>query len=275
METENKHQPNYYAVIPADVRYSDAPPAAKLLYGEITALCNKEGFCWATNKYFADLYQVDAYTITRWVGSLVKLGFIKIEVDQAAGNSRKMWLINPSPLHKIVGTSPQKSGEGYPQKSPNEAVTPILNNTSINTPQNGVSDVGKTPFEEFWKLYPRKVEKKKAQSKWNHLKKSDQEAILADLPKRAKCDQWQRGFIPYPMTYLNGERWNDEIVQPAQAGHSTTGKNWTQERIEDEREREREREQAKQNRMMDNRAAIDSPARQKFNALKEKFKIGH
>ena len=47
---------NYYAIIPSTVRYDpDLKPSEKLLYGEITSLTNKMGYCFATNKYFADL----------------------------------------------------------------------------------------------------------------------------------------------------------------------------------------------------------------------------
>lgn len=122
-----KAQPSYYAVIPADVRYADIPANAKLLYGEITALCHKEGYCWATNSYFAGLYQVDNYTITRWVSALIKGEFISIEVDQKKGNERKITLANlPTklrvPTHKNVATYPQKG-----------AALPIENNTSTIT----------------------------------------------------------------------------------------------------------------------------------------------
>ncbi len=68
---------SYYAVIPADVRYSDIPQGAKLLYGEITALCNEKGFCWASNQYFADLYKKDERTIQRWLDALEKRAFIE------------------------------------------------------------------------------------------------------------------------------------------------------------------------------------------------------
>ncbi len=74
---------NYYAIIPANVRYSkNIPMGSKLLYGEITALCNEKGYCWAKNSYFEELYQVDKTTIVRWINQLIKHNFVqKIKVD--------------------------------------------------------------------------------------------------------------------------------------------------------------------------------------------------
>lgn len=87
--------PSYYAVIPANVRYcKDLEANAKLLYGEITALCSQYGYCWATNQYFADLYSVDSRTIRRWIESLIKNEFIQVEISGDSFNSkRKIFIV--------------------------------------------------------------------------------------------------------------------------------------------------------------------------------------
>jgi hypothetical protein len=73
-------QPAYYAIIPANVRYDKRLKAnAKLLYGEITALAHKEGYCWATDSYFAQLYEVGRNTVNLWIQSLKRCGYISID----------------------------------------------------------------------------------------------------------------------------------------------------------------------------------------------------
>lgn len=77
---EQSHK-SYYAIIPANVRYdSELTPNAKLLYGEITALCNEKGYCWATNKYFADLYMVSVVSVSKWINLLVKKGYLSSDL---------------------------------------------------------------------------------------------------------------------------------------------------------------------------------------------------
>lgn len=79
-------KPNYYAVIPANVRYDkDLTANAKLLYGEISALAQKDGVCYATNKYFAELYNVSQVSISKWINSLVYKKYINFKIIYKEG----------------------------------------------------------------------------------------------------------------------------------------------------------------------------------------------
>lgn len=124
--------PTFYAIIPANVRYcKDLEPNAKLLYGEITALCNKEGYCWASNSYFATLYDVEERTIKNWLHSLKDLGFIHVEVEvQGIQRQRKIWIHNEN--EKIFA-----KGRNFPdvgkKNSPREEKKFPLNNTMNTT----------------------------------------------------------------------------------------------------------------------------------------------
>ena len=74
-------RPNYYAIIPASVRYdNDLRPNEKLMYGEITALANSTGECWASNNYFAELYDVTPQAVSGWINDLKRKGYIEVDI---------------------------------------------------------------------------------------------------------------------------------------------------------------------------------------------------
>ncbi len=148
-----KQNVSYYAVIPASVRYdSKVCPNAKLLYGEVTALCNKEGYCWATNKYFAELYGVSARTVTKWVKQLTDNGYLKSEIVYKAGTreiaARYLRLPEAAPVQEVpAGTAepeerPAPMEDKFPTPPEEKFYTPIEekfqynntgnNNTSMN-----------------------------------------------------------------------------------------------------------------------------------------------
>ena len=77
----------------------------------------------------------------------------------------------------------------------------------------------KIAFDEFWKLYPRKEGRKKAEEKWDRLTLANQQKAIVDVPKRnLEHGTWVEGFVPHAATYINGERWEDEIVPPKSRG---------------------------------------------------------
>ena len=69
-------------------------------------------------------------------------------------------------------------------------------------------------FDKFWNIYPRKTNKKKAKDSF--VKKCTDENILNKMINavinQKKTEQWQNiKYIPHATTWLNGERWEDEI----------------------------------------------------------------
>lgn len=79
-----KEQPTYYSILPASVRYNkNLKPNEKLLYSEITALTNKDGVCYATNEYFANLYGVTKIAVSKWISNLEKEKLIDREIIYA------------------------------------------------------------------------------------------------------------------------------------------------------------------------------------------------
>ena len=74
-------KPNYYGILPATVRYDKRlKPMEKILYSEITALANTQGFCFASNSYFGKLYEVHKNTVGIWINNLVECGYLKVKM---------------------------------------------------------------------------------------------------------------------------------------------------------------------------------------------------
>lgn len=125
-----EEKPNYYAIIPADVRYDkDLPPMAKLLYGEITCLTQKNGFCWATNAYFAELYGMSKDRISKLIGILEKKGYISVHIERNEKNEVVKRYIK---LNMIEITIPSVENTETPQVENNEENNINLNNTRMN-----------------------------------------------------------------------------------------------------------------------------------------------
>ena len=93
---------------------------------------------------------------------------------------------------------------------------PIANLADSDSVSDSVSDSdnkinNKISFDTFWDLYGKKQgSKTKAEKKWNKLSIQVQEKIIKTLPSFKKSISDFK-FLPFPETYLNNERWNDEL----------------------------------------------------------------
>ena len=125
-------KPSFFAVLPAAVRYDARLSASeKIFFSEITALTEVEGYCYAANAYFCELYGTSERTVQRWLEHLQAAGYI--EVETAAGGDaphpRRIWLagrtvrgadIDAAALEgdKNVAGGDKNVGEGVTKMSP-------------------------------------------------------------------------------------------------------------------------------------------------------------
>ena len=73
-------------------------------------------------------------------------------------------------------------------------------------------------FDTFWEAYPRKTNKAKAESAWKKLKPDENlfDLITKNITARLQVGDWdedRKDYIPHPSTYLNGRRWEDEVIR--------------------------------------------------------------
>ena len=144
-------KPNFYAILPADVRYDKRlKPMEKILYSEITSLTNKEGYCYAQNSYFAELYEVHKNTISTWITHLVEVGYLRLEINYYEGtkNIKERRLYISTPINKNIDTPINENVDTYQSKS----LDPI--NENIDTPINeNVEDNNKYINNKFNNIY--------------------------------------------------------------------------------------------------------------------------
>ncbi len=81
-----------------------------------------------------------------------------------------------------------------------------------------VKDKYSADFIEFWTAYPRKIGKGAALKAWKKAKLPAMAVILNAVEDQKKSRQWQKDsgqYIPHPSTWINQERWEDEITEGA------------------------------------------------------------
>lgn len=161
MNEENKI--GYYAVIPATILFNkDLKANEKLLYAIITILSNKEGYCFASNAYLANLLDVKPHTITVWVSDLREKGFVLLDIiknDKGEVIQRRIYpndtpyVINKTYPHVINMTEGTLQKRQYNNISINKIDR--LFNYIINKKEEFPAEFSKVDFDEIYRLLER------------------------------------------------------------------------------------------------------------------------
>ena len=104
MEEKQRNKVGKYSIILSEILYNRELKAnEKLLYAMITSLSCKEGYCFATNNYFAKELGVHPKTVSSWISDLRNKNYIKVEMVRKENKQiiqRKIYINDvPYPLN--------------------------------------------------------------------------------------------------------------------------------------------------------------------------------
>lgn len=177
------------------------------LYFFIIEHCNRLG--WKEKFGLPTTMSMDALgiknykTYAKTFDSLVEWGFIKL-----VEKSKNQWSATVIALVKNT----KANTKALSKASLTHSLKQVQSTASIDKPINLLTNKPiNIEFELFWNTYDKKVgDKNKVESKWNKLKDEERQKIIDTLPNFLNSIS-DKQFLPYPVTYLNQKRWNDEV----------------------------------------------------------------
>ena len=174
------------------------------------------GWCVASKKYIADFLDLSERTVFESIKTLEQKGYIE---KNEYGKVRTLDEINET-IKPLIGDYAKIAEPMQKLQSDHEKIAEPLCKNFIAPMQKLQTSIiysktisktlnTNTSFETFWKEYPKKVGKGEAEKSWkkNNPPIND---VLKTLSWQKTSDQWRRGFVPNPSTYLNQCRWLDE-----------------------------------------------------------------
>jgi len=212
---------------------------------EKALLAKIHGFkeCFASNGYLADFLGLSVTRVKALIKSLDDKGYITRKEERQGQMTVKRTLhVVEAKYFGVIEHGPengptpaQKQADPQPENGHHSnTVLEIQNNNTVfasgdagvqelelneplNTDKPGLKENGSSaadkviniPFEDWWTIYGKKVDRKKCERKWSKLSNKTRLAIIEHTPKYVRATP-ETEYRKNPYTYLNSETWNDE-----------------------------------------------------------------
>lgn len=168
-------KPSFYAILPADVRYAeDLTSLQKILYAEITALTNKEWYCYAGNSYFAELYNKDPTRVSKTISDMQKKWYLQVSRENKSWFVRRIYIWELKELKKTIKTTCRKLQKASWIK---------IQDASCSKIQEEVEEKCKTPLAENCNIIIQDNNTTR-----NNTLSSNEESILTDTKQKKNSD---------------------------------------------------------------------------------------
>jgi hypothetical protein len=176
------------------------------------------GACYPSVRYIMARSSLGDSTVRAACKELVRRNLLAIELrtkpdGTKTSNTYRMRLETPPP--PAIGGYPPTIEGSHPQ--PLRVEPPMVEGHDTKDLDERMRQTlfadANGAWSEFWKAYPRKTAKQTALKAWRKVKATEIPAVMAALEQHKTSEQWIRGVIPHPATWIHQRRWEDETVR--------------------------------------------------------------
>ena len=189
-------------------------PLAKLLLIALADRADKEtNQCWPSYARLCQDTEMSMATITRKLSYLEEHSFIY-------RTKRK----NTSTLYTLRVSNTDADVERSDTHTEHSSTLPVsIEPTNVNLPIEPIKELTvmyDCDFDDFWSVYPRKIAKSTARRAYDSaMKKATADEVLSAVKIfSANSRSTEKQYIPHPSTWLNGERWLDDVADETWGG---------------------------------------------------------
>lgn len=181
----------------------------------------EQAHAWPTIAYLTAATSQDRKTVMSNLKRLQEWGFIE-DTGKRVGQTKQV------PVWRVIcggdlfaegaqkrngtenGTVPKSDGKGteFPGKGPKNGTRNIKQPSRTETHARQPAR-----FDEWWDEYPKHVSRKRCAQAWAErgLDARADELVKDVRNRKANCARWNAGFAPDPLTYIEDERWTDQV----------------------------------------------------------------
>ena len=197
--------------------------SALLVMLALADFCNDEGECWPSMASIAAKARLTERGAQKVIRRMEAQGHLSVDVGGGRKRCNVYRIAMRNPEHETPNhVHPEPRSPRTAEHKPRTEVQETPNTGSPEPSRNHqgtvkVSRIASETFEDFWRVYPRKTDKGKARQAYvKALTKTDPETLKAAAQRFKDLPGREAKFTPHPTTWLNGERWDDELDAPAQ-----------------------------------------------------------
>ncbi|KPC13021.1 helix-turn-helix domain-containing protein [Pseudomonas syringae group genomosp. 3] len=195
-------------------------PLRKLVLVKLADNASDQGECWPSYQHIADQCEIDRSTVRRHIKNLADQGLLRIENRAGPkGNSSNLYFLT------LQGGGTDSTPVGPKSTGVGTQPTPPVGPESTRTSHSSEPVIEPKPlckpdsmegFDQFWKLYPKKKSLKDAKKAWAKLAPNPdlRQTLITALGKQRLQRDWIKDggqYVPLASTWLNGEKWADDI----------------------------------------------------------------